>query len=283
VRLSYEKDGFLTLEDFATEDEVRELRERAETLVSGFNPETISIFSTKEQEKTMNGSSNFDARQYFLDSASEIGFFFEEGAFDDQGQLVRDKDKSINKIGHALHDVDPAFRKFSRSPKMLQLLKTLGYQKPTPVQSMYIFKQPKIGGEVVPHQDSTFLYTDPPSVVGIWLALEDATIENGCLWGWRGSHKTKGVERRMLLNSKEEIVFDKDPVEQDLSEYEPIEVKSGTLVIFHGQFYHMSYENRSPKSRHAYTFHVVEGAEGYEWSKENWLRRREDFPFEPMT
>ena len=52
------------------------------------------------------------------------------------GQLVRGKDKSINKIGHALHDVDPAFRKFSRSPKMLQLLKTLGYQKPTPVQSM---------------------------------------------------------------------------------------------------------------------------------------------------
>ena len=43
-------------------------------------------------------------------------------------------------------------------------------------------QQPKIGGEVAVHQDSTFLYTDPPTVVGLWLALEDATKENGCLW-----------------------------------------------------------------------------------------------------
>lgn len=51
-----------------------------------------------------------------------------------------------------------------------------------PVQSMYIFKQPSIGGEVVPHQDSAFLSTDPPSCIGLWFALEDANKENGCLW-----------------------------------------------------------------------------------------------------
>ena len=45
-----------------------------------------------------------------------------------------------------------------------------------------IVQQPKIGGEVRPHQDSTFLRTDPPSVVGLWWALEDATKQNGCLW-----------------------------------------------------------------------------------------------------
>ena len=89
-----------------------------------------------------------DSRQYFLSSASEISFFFEEGAFDDQGILQREKEVSINKIGHALHDLDPAFRAFSRSDKMKSLLTSLGYLEPTPVQSMYIFKQPKIGGEV---------------------------------------------------------------------------------------------------------------------------------------
>jgi ectoine hydroxylase-related dioxygenase (phytanoyl-CoA dioxygenase family) len=45
----------------------------------------------------------------------------------------------------------------------------------------------------VPHQDSTFLYTDPPSCVGLWLALEDATRANGCLWGLKGIHKQVGA------------------------------------------------------------------------------------------
>ena len=230
----------------------------------------------------MVSKANMDSRQYFLDSASDISFFFEEDAFDDDGKLRQAKEVSINKIGHALHDLDPHFRKFSRSLKMRSLLHSLGYRQPTPVQSMYIFKQPKIGGEVVPHQDSTFLYTDPPSVIGIWLALEDATVENGCLWGWKGSHKIRDVERRMVLNEDNEIVFDKDLPPHDLGEYQPIEAKAGTLVIFHGQFYHMSYENRSPKSRHAYTFHCVEGAEGFDWADDNWIKRREGFPFEAL-
>jgi hypothetical protein len=50
------------------------------------------------------------------------------------------------------------------------------------VQSMYIFKQPRIGGPVDAHQDSTFLYTTPQSVTGFWWAVEDATLNNGCLY-----------------------------------------------------------------------------------------------------
>lgn len=53
-------------------------------------------------------------------------------------------------------------------------------------QSMLIFKQPFVGGEVVPHQDSSFLATAPLSCVGTWLALEDASRHNGCLWALPG-------------------------------------------------------------------------------------------------
>ena len=56
---------------------------------------------------------------------------------------------------------------------------------------MYIFKQPNIGGEVTCHQDSTFLYTEPIDIVGLWFALEDATIENGCLWAIPGGHRQR--------------------------------------------------------------------------------------------
>ena len=58
-------------------------------------------------------------------------------------------------------------------------------------------QQPKIGGEVRPHQDSTFLRTDPPSVIGLWWALEDSTKQNGCLWALPGIHK-QGVARHFL-------------------------------------------------------------------------------------
>ncbi|GFT69369.1 phytanoyl-CoA dioxygenase 1, partial [Nephila pilipes] len=68
-------------------------------------------------------------------------------------------------------------------------MKTLHYKDPVVVQSMIIFKKPKIGEIVRPHQDSTFLYTDPPTCIGLWFPLEDATIENGCLWYVPGSHK----------------------------------------------------------------------------------------------
>jgi ectoine hydroxylase-related dioxygenase (phytanoyl-CoA dioxygenase family) len=61
------------------------------------------------------------------------------------------------------------------------------------VQSILVYysQQPGIGGEVVPHQDNSFLYTEPPTCTGLWLALEDATITNGCLWAFPGSHKSK--------------------------------------------------------------------------------------------
>jgi ectoine hydroxylase-related dioxygenase (phytanoyl-CoA dioxygenase family) len=63
---------------------------------------------------------------------------------------------------------------------------------------MVICKQPEIGGAVPPHQDSTFLYTDPPSAIGFWYALEDATTENGCLSFAKGSHKRAEIKRRFV-------------------------------------------------------------------------------------
>jgi phytanoyl-CoA hydroxylase len=52
---------------------------------------------------------------------------------------------------------------------------------------MYIFKGAKLGGAVNPHTDNTYLFTNPLSCVGFWIALHDASTENGCLWGIPGS------------------------------------------------------------------------------------------------
>ena len=81
---------------------------------------------------------------------------------------------------------------FSRTPALAALVDALGVREPRLMQSMYICKQPFIGGEVRCHQDATFLHTEPDRLLGLWFALEDATVENGCLWALPGGHRGGG-------------------------------------------------------------------------------------------
>lgn len=151
---------------------------------------------------------------------------------------------------------------------------------------MVICKQPEIGGAVPPHQDSTFLYTNPPSAVGYWYALEDATASNGCLSFAAGSHKRVPVEKRFVRtgrNGAEGTGFidnDGPRFPKDLQQaqnrevkeeaYTVGEVKAGTLVLIHGNILHKSEKNVSGKSRFIYTFHMIEGEEKYD--EKNWLQ-----------
>lgn len=265
----YKRDGFLVIEDFASAAECAALRKRAGELLAGFDPQEIkSIFSTREQTRTSDA--------YFLSSGDRVRFFFEEEAFADNGELRQPKEFSINKIGHALHDLDPVFAKFSRKPELAAIVQTLGYRQPLLLQSMYIFKQPNIGGEVVCHQDATFLYTEPLSVTGFWFALEPATRENGCLWALPGGHQL-GLKKRFTRTDQGGARFEiLDETPFPATGLVPLEVPQGTLVILHGLLPHLSQANRSPKSRHAYTLHLIDGACDY--PLENWLQRAPDFP-----
>ncbi len=261
---SYERDGFLVVESFATMEECEALKRRAEEMVAEFDPQgVISIFSTKEQTRASD--------DYFLESGDKVRFFFEEDAFAPDGSLRQSKERSINKIGHALHDLEPVFDRFSRQPELAAIAADLGFSQPLLQQSMYIFKQPNIGGEVTCHQDATFLYTEPMTVTGFWFALEDATLENGCLWAIPGGHKLglkKKFSRAQAGGTKFEVLDDSPWPDEQLI---PLEVKAGTLVLLHGLLPHMSYANRSPKSRHAYAVHLVDGTA--EYPADNWLRR----------
>jgi phytanoyl-CoA hydroxylase len=261
--------GFLVLEDFVDEEACDRLRARAEELVRDFDPEgLVSIFSTHEQTRTSD--------DYFLESGDQIRFFFEENAFRLDGTLRQSKVRSINKIGHALHDLDPVFDQFSRTPEIKQLVSDLGIDDPLLLQSMYIFKQPRIGGEVTCHHDATFLYTEPLCLVGLWFALEDATTDNGCLWAIPGGHKL-GLKSRFMRaeggGTRFEIIDDTIWPEEKL---QPLEVKKGTVIVLHGLLPHLSRENRSSKSRHAYTLHVIDASAHY--PSTNWLQRSAAMP-----
>ena len=267
-RTNYQNEGFLVLNDFVDPTTCDELRERIIEMIGEFEPaEVASIFSTREQNRI--------ADEYFLDSANNISFFFEENAFNADGSLKQDKELSINKIGHALHDLDPVFDRFSRANSIEELSGNLGVNHPLLLQSMYIFKQPHIGGEVNCHQDCTFLYTEPHDILGLWFALEDATLENSCLWVLPGGHQ-RGLKSRWVRteNGMQFETFDTSPWPEE--ELIPLEVRKGSLIVLNGLLPHRSLENRSPKSRHAYTLHIISGDSHY--PADNWLQRSKDMP-----
>ena len=226
---AYEMQGYLVLPDFLSATVCEQLRKRANDLVTAWEPdEHMSVFSTQAKQQ--------DRDAYFLDSASRIHFFFEEEAFDQKGTLVVPKTQAINKIGHALHTLDPDFRTLSNDPRIMTIAADLGYKEPVQVQSMHIFKQPSIGGEVTCHQDSTFLYTEPQSVMGFWFALEDATLENGCLWAIPGQHKAPIKSRyvRKPEGGTGFITYDDTPWDDEA--LVPLVVREGTLILLHGSF-----------------------------------------------
>lgn len=275
---SWHQDGFLVLPGFKPADELAAVCRRAHEIVAAFEPgANSSRFSTRDRSKLADAA--------LLASAEQVHCFFEEEALDDAGRLRVPKALSINKIGHALHDRDPVFEAFSHGPALAALAADLGLAQPQVWQSQVIFKQPHIGGEVGWHQDASFFVTTPQTVTTFWFALEDATLDNGCLWVQPGGHRGPGsvlreqyVCERPADGSAPRLVMralDGTPW-PTTAEARPLPVAAGTLVVFPGLLPHCSPPNRSPKSRLAYTLHVTDGSAAY--AAENWLQRSAALP-----
>uniref|UniRef100_A0A8C9NXS9 Phytanoyl-CoA dioxygenase domain-containing protein 1 n=1 Tax=Spermophilus dauricus TaxID=99837 RepID=A0A8C9NXS9_SPEDA len=134
----FQEDGFLVLEGFLSVDECEAMKQRIGEIVAEMDvpPHCRIEFSTQHEEQLRaQGSTN-----YFLSSGDKIRFFFEKGVLDNKGNFLVPPEKSVNKIGHALHAHDPVFRSVTHSPKVQALARSLGLQMPVVVQSMYIFK-----------------------------------------------------------------------------------------------------------------------------------------------
>lgn len=274
----FEQNGYLLIEDFWDAETVQKLYLKMMQIVSEADLKDVkTVFTTREQ--------NRKSDEYFLESGREVRFFWEEKAWQEDGTLVAHPTLCINKVGHGLHDLVPEFETVSYEPRVGSILRELGISRPLCTQSMYIFKQPRIGGDVCAHQDGTFLYTEPQSCIGLWWPLHDCTLENGCLWAVPGSHNL-GVTRRYRRKAAPEVGTEfvpPDPVEWDLSGAVPLETKAGTLVVLHNALVHLSKENLSNLPRHAYSIHCVDGREGVVYPADNWLQRPSGYPFREIT
>ena len=260
---NFRDQGYVVIENLLLPEQLSQMKTRVTEIIQAWDDaESRHIFTTKDNNRS--------GDDYFLDSAEQIRCFYEEEAFNEAGELVQPREQCINKIGHALHELDPVFSAISRQQKLGQVAADLGMQQPQIRQSMYIFKQPRIGGEVKWHQDATFFYTTPSSVLTYWFAVEDATLENGCLWVEPGGHCGPLRERFLREGDVTTMSALDDTPWPTQDSGIPLEVKAGTLVCFHGHLPHYSAPNRSMKSRQAYTLHVTDAA--CEYAAENWLQ-----------
>jgi phytanoyl-CoA hydroxylase len=258
--------GFLVLENIIPIKNINRLKAAALQIVDSFDIENHrSVFSTSDRDK---GRDN-----YFFDSAENTHCFLEEDALDKQGKLLKPTRLAINKIGHAMHDLNPEFGAFCKQEIFGRVSRDIGYENPLLWQTMYIFKQPHIGGEVRWHQDASYLISKPTSVTGIWIAIEEANQDNGCLWVQPGGHRSPLREiYEVDWNTREGTLTSLDTTPwPDGEEAIAVEVPAGSMVIFNDHMPHYSSQNLSDKSRHAFTLHVAE--KSTHWSEKNWLQR----------
>lgn len=262
----FRDDGYLVVENAFTPAQIAGVKQAALDIVADFDADLHrTVFKTSDRDAGRD--------DYFFDSAEAVHCFLEEGALDEDGELLRPKELAINKIGHAMHDLVPEFTQFCRLPLIGEALRDLGYAQPLLWQTMYIFKQPGIGGEVRWHQDASYLISKPPDVTGIWVAIEDAGLENGCLWVQPGGHRSPLREiyevdwtrRRGELRTLNNTPWPSS--DQALA----LEVPAGSAVFFSDHMPHYSSQNHSSRSRQAFTLHVSES--GVPWSGKNWLQR----------
>ena len=119
----WQQHGYLVLPGFKTADELAVARDRAHAIVQAFEPSVHSSrFSTRDRSLVADAA--------LLDSAHAVHCFFEEEALGEDGRLRVPKAQSINKIGHALHALDPVFQAFSRGPGLAALATDLGLVQP---------------------------------------------------------------------------------------------------------------------------------------------------------
>jgi len=196
--------GFLKIDGFVDGATCQAMKDQmADMANSEWHPERdgIDSFGTGTTQNLKRGD-------YFLESSDKVHYFAEPGALENDGTQLKaeyhygNKVRALNKAGHALHTrPGSVFEEYCFSDKIRNLLLDLGWKDPVVPQSMYIFKQARTGGAVHSHQDSTFLFTSPKQTcVGLWLALDEATLDNGCLWVRPGSHLQESTRRHYQRN-----------------------------------------------------------------------------------
>jgi phytanoyl-CoA hydroxylase len=155
-----------------------------------------------------------------------------------------------------IHRHEPVFNAFCRDPRLLALVADLLGPDLDCFLSQFIFKNPGALGQPW-HQDAFYFPFDRRPQVGVWLAVTEATLENGPLWVLPGSqhepiHPVEPDRREHAQMGYVEIT------DHDMTGERPVLLDAGDLLVFHGHLMHKSTDNRSDGMRAAMVYHYGE-------------------------
>ncbi|HLJ55618.1 MAG TPA: phytanoyl-CoA dioxygenase family protein [Chthonomonadaceae bacterium] len=172
---------------------------------------------------------------------------------------------------HQPHYISPVMERYARHPAVCGALSQItaahlpfwdGSVKC--MQTMLFVKPPSFQGQAW-HQDEIYIPTRDRSLIGAWIAMDDATIENGCLWVIPGSHQPGYLYPQRAHDDPDEFDFAKESFGFDESLEVPVEVKRGAVVFFNGYLLHRSRRNRSSVYRRVLVSHYCNA-----WSLLPW-------------
>lgn len=238
---SFVDDGFLVVEGMMTSAEIAELKREAADLARGKYPcETLKPLPAE--------TSDAEALKRIL-------------------------------CIHQPHHISPVSKKYVMHPQICGALSQItaahlpywdGSVKC--MQSMFFVKPPEFQGQAW-HQDEIYIPTRDRSLIGAWIAIDDATVENGCLYVLPGSHRTGYLFPQRKHDIEDEWDFAPESFGFDESKKIPVEVKAGALVFFNGYLLHCSYKNRSNVYRRVLVNHYMNA-----WSKLPWSLKEGESP-----
>lgn len=215
------QDGFLVVENLLDETEVETLRQRVDW-VAGGGAAHIAANLLQVEPQVAAGATRAATYANSLRKMSHLAFF------------------------------DEVFQSHARNAKILDVIESLLGPDLKLYQDQVFMKPPRIGSRQRYHQDMPLgFYIDPPDMVTCWAALDEATIENGCLWMLPGTHKFGIIEQA------EWEKYEGMSVEGQLPEERPVPLKTGSCSFHHGLILHSSRPNLTDKRRRGYATHYV--------------------------
>jgi phytanoyl-CoA hydroxylase len=214
----FDENGYVVIPNLLNQEQLDELRQMVDRVLDG------GIKPVSDE-----GSDDFELQ-------------LEPGMADNPHILRRDK---IRVAFHLCH-THPYFWMHATRPEILDVVETL-LGSSIKLYTDQLFVKPAFHGSEVPyHQDHAYwTQVEPYNMISCWLALDDATVENGCVRMIPGTHKQYIPHREFEGNQKYGLL----PQDVDASREVPVEINAGGAMFHHSLTVHRSFPNRSGKGR----------------------------------